>query len=231
MKQISGKLLMNLLVIAIAATSIGTGINAYFSDTETAAGNTFTAGSLDLEVDGQSGAVVPWTSPDNMEPGKTYFTGFKTLTNVGTLDGNLTVTIENLVCDENGLLPPEIAAGDSPGTQLDPDGFSQESGDGELWDQILFSFVIDDGDGVRDWQDKTIGLYPDESSYYSIRVGKPIVLDDDFVAGESMDVGIEIKFLDDAWTSYGWILDGVLNNAAMSDRISLDLKFELTQKK
>ncbi len=79
------------------------------------------------------------------------------------------------------------------------------------------------------WLDTTIGGYPDESSYYSIPVGSPIVLDADFNLGETLDIGIKIKFLDDTWTPYGWILDGVPNNAAMGDSIKMDLVFDLTQ--
>ncbi len=218
----------NLLIMVIAAAMIG-GSLANFHDSEVCAGNTFTAGSLDLEVNGQSGVCVPWTSASNMAPGNTYFSGFKTLANAGTIDGELNVTIQNLMCHENGVLPPEAAAGDSVGTQLDPDGFSQEGGYGELWDQITFSLVIDDGDGVRNWKDTTMYLYPDESGYYSIPVDSPIQLDSDFQAGESMDFGIEVTFIDDQNTAYGWILDGVPNNAAMGDSISLDLNFQLTQ--
>ena len=45
------KILISLCVIgAVAAIAIG-GTIAYFSDTETSTGNTFTAGSIDLTVD------------------------------------------------------------------------------------------------------------------------------------------------------------------------------------
>ena len=45
------KILTSLIVIGIVASVIGAGTIAYFSDTETSAGNTFTAGNLDLKVD------------------------------------------------------------------------------------------------------------------------------------------------------------------------------------
>lgn len=222
----------SIILILVAGIFAGAGTFALFSDSENSGTHSWTAGILDLKVGGKDNPSFHWTTK-KMEPGQTYFTGFKRLKNKGNIDGNLTVTIQNLVCKENGLEGPEIKAGDSAGTQWDPDGFSQEGGNGELWDQILFSFVIDDGDGCHmcpaDWKDTTIGLYPDESGYYSIPVGSPIALDSDFDPGEKLDIGIKIKFLDDTWTQYGWILDGVPNNAAMGDSIEMDLVFDLTQ--
>jgi len=222
----------SILLILVASVFASAGTLAIFTDTETSVGNTFTAGILDLKVDDADSPVVPW-SMGPMEPRETYFTGFKTLKNVGNVDGNLTVTITNLICNENGREEPEKAAGDPAGAQWDPDGFSQESGNGELWDQVLFSFVIDNGDGEHNdytgWLDTTIGLYPDESSYYSIAVGSPIVLDADFDPGEELSLGIKITFICDTWTPYSWILDGVPNNAAMGDSIKMDLVFDLVQ--
>jgi len=225
-------LAVSITLILIASVFASAGTMAIFSDTETSNGNTFTAGILDLKVDDADSPVVPW-SMGLMEPGQTYFTGFKTLKNVGNVDGNLTVTITNLICNENGLEEPEIAAGDVADNQWDPDGFSQDGGYGELWDQVLFSFVIDNGDGTHQaptgWLDTTIGLYPDESGYYSIAVGSPIVLDADFDPSEELSIGIQITFIDDTLPSYGWILDGVPNNAAMGDSIEMDLVFDLVQ--
>jgi len=59
---------------------------AYFSDTETSSGNTFTAGTVDLEITGQSSITL-----DNMAPGATA-SGTITVTNIGTLAGSLYAT-------------------------------------------------------------------------------------------------------------------------------------------
>lgn len=45
------KILMSLSVIAAAAAAVVGGTGAFFSDTETSTGNTFTAGAIDLKVD------------------------------------------------------------------------------------------------------------------------------------------------------------------------------------
>lgn len=41
---------MSILAIGIAAAMLGAGTFAYFSDTETSSGNTFTAGTIDLTL-------------------------------------------------------------------------------------------------------------------------------------------------------------------------------------
>jgi len=48
------KILVSLLVIGLAAVAIGGSMTgAFFSDTETSTGNTFTAGSIDLKIDSE----------------------------------------------------------------------------------------------------------------------------------------------------------------------------------
>jgi len=48
-----------MLIIGAASMLIGAGTVAYFSDTETSTGNTFTAGTLDLKLSHSS--LGPWT--------------------------------------------------------------------------------------------------------------------------------------------------------------------------
>ena len=53
------KILMSLLVIAVAIGLVGAGVSgAWFSDTEQSTGNVMTAGIVDIEVDGEN----PWTA-------------------------------------------------------------------------------------------------------------------------------------------------------------------------
>ncbi len=70
------KILISLGVIgAVAAIAVG-GTIAYFSDTETSSGNTFTAGTIDISIDGQN----PWTDTftmADMKPGYTDYINFK----------------------------------------------------------------------------------------------------------------------------------------------------------
>ncbi|TXH01141.1 MAG: hypothetical protein E6P95_02420, partial [Candidatus Moraniibacteriota bacterium] len=47
------RIVMSLSVIAAAAAAVVGGTGAFFSDSETSTGNTFTAGAIDLKVDSQ----------------------------------------------------------------------------------------------------------------------------------------------------------------------------------
>jgi len=54
------KILFSLMVIGIASTMLGAGTMSYFSDTEIAAGNTFTAGQIDLKINCHSTHSQDW---------------------------------------------------------------------------------------------------------------------------------------------------------------------------
>ena len=77
------KLLMSIMVIGIAALFLGAGTFAYFSDTETSGGNTFTAGTIDLTLSGTGATGVTF---GNMAPGDTASATI-TVTNIGSLSG------------------------------------------------------------------------------------------------------------------------------------------------
>lgn len=86
------KVLASLLVIAVVAGLVGAGTFAYFSDTEESIDNTFTAGTLKLEMkDNDQGwwdgipVTASWQSPSNWAPGES-FTAEVQLKNVGSID-------------------------------------------------------------------------------------------------------------------------------------------------
>jgi len=110
-------------ILAVAVIAVGA-TGAYFSDTETSTGNTFTSGTLDLNVDGGNTNVVKFTAA-NLRPGNQP-KGSWTLANVGSV---------------NGYLDPETGAGD---VTCDNPGVGQ----GELSDVLgLMIFVDRNGDG------------------------------------------------------------------------------------
>ena len=80
------KLLMSIMVIGIAALFLGAGTFAYFSDTETSTNNTFTAGTLDLDITDNTPITLT-----NMKPGDSA-TGSMTVENIGGLPGCLYAT-------------------------------------------------------------------------------------------------------------------------------------------
>jgi predicted ribosomally synthesized peptide with SipW-like signal peptide len=54
------KILFSLMVIGITATMLGAGTMSYFSDSEMAVGNTFSAGTIDLKIDVHSTHKQTW---------------------------------------------------------------------------------------------------------------------------------------------------------------------------
>jgi predicted ribosomally synthesized peptide with SipW-like signal peptide len=137
--------------LAVIAAMVGIGAFGVFSDTETTADNQFVAGTLDLKIDGTDSPVTMAFSTANMKPGSVYNGGWVQLHNAGTIDGVVTVQANNLVSNENGLLEPEIDAGDLDGVQIDTDGYNGNTGDGELWDQISVKMCYDHAYGGFQW--------------------------------------------------------------------------------
>lgn len=59
---------MSVLAIGVAATMLGAGTMAYFSDTETSEGNTLQAGTLDLKVNGGDDPLPVLVTLEDMKP-------------------------------------------------------------------------------------------------------------------------------------------------------------------
>jgi predicted ribosomally synthesized peptide with SipW-like signal peptide len=177
--------------------AVGTG--AWFSDVETSNGNTFTAGSLDLKVNGGDDNVVLFTV-SNMRPGNQPKASW-TLANDGTLNGYLDLENITVTNNENGLLEPEIAAGDAT-----PDV-------GELQDVVNLRLFIDtNGDG---W------ISAGEVVFYNGPAGAVAghyELDQLITAGGN----VKIVALFDWWSTAD-------DNKAMGDDMTLNITFELAQ--
>jgi len=117
------KLLMAFIVVGLVATMAGAGIYAYFSDTETSTGNTFTAGTLDLKVSHSSAG--PWTDGvtgtwtlSNMKPGDETPTKSVFFKNFGTVaSSTLEVSCSYTVTEES----PQTESDTDPHTDDHPD--------------------------------------------------------------------------------------------------------------
>ncbi len=235
------KIIKSLAIIVAVAAVVGGGTVSYFSDEVEVEGNTFSTGSLDLKVDDSDVTLTNKFNAEGMVPGKSYDTGCVTLRNAGTVAGKLVVKVANLVSNENGLLAPEIADGDSSGVEVDPTGYDQNNGDGELWDQITFKMCVESGAGPHatnkkcDWDDTILKSFSstqdDYSSYYSIKQNydyadnKNIIIE----PGEEKSFCTAVKFIDDQTNSWWGAQGSLTNNMAMSDDAQLDLIFGLVQ--
>ncbi len=197
-------ILMSVLIIGIVLAMMGAGTFSYFSDVETSKGNTFSAGVLDLNVDGKNENVVRFTV-SNMRPGNQP-RGHWNLSNVGTIDGYLDLEDITVTSYENGCLDPEEDAGDTTGG-------NPGEGNGELQDLVNVRLFVDyDRDGWIDHEDKV---------FYNGKVGD---------LPSSIDLNEPIKASESIWISaiFDW-WSTPNDDIAQTDSFVLDITFELAQ--
>jgi predicted ribosomally synthesized peptide with SipW-like signal peptide len=117
------KILASMLIIAVASTLLGAGTVAYFSNTETSTGNTFTAGTLDLKLSHDSNG--PWTDGvtgtwtlSNMMPGDETPTASVFFKNLGSITSTtMEITCSYTVTEET----PRTESDTDPNTDAHPD--------------------------------------------------------------------------------------------------------------
>ena len=101
------KLLLLVLAVLLVAGLAGGATMALFTDTETNTGNTFAAGTIELQA---GNPHVMSVSVSNMAPGDVTPYYKWVLRNTGTLPGRLSVTFSSITNNENGIVEPETAA-------------------------------------------------------------------------------------------------------------------------
>jgi len=102
------KILASIFVIGMLALAMGWGTYSFFSDTEKSTGNVFTAGTIDIAVDGQN----PWTNTysaelSDVKPSENRWIEF-VITNVGGNPVKVWKRITNIVCAQGIQTEPEI---------------------------------------------------------------------------------------------------------------------------
>ncbi len=214
------KLILSVFTILMVSAATFGATQALFSDEETSSGNTFTAGSLNLEL--LNPVSVPF-SVSNIKPGDEG-EGQVTLSNTGNLPGNLNIVLDNFVQDENGCIEPEIKAGDPCG-----------AGDLDLAFRMAM-FLDANGDGVYNQADGDIEL--EYSGNTNTSPGLQFARASDFVgkvwsddlltdlpngleSGSDMDLVIQWKFLNNSYAKPDAIF--------MTDSLSFDITFVLEQ--
>jgi len=199
------KILMSLFTIAIVGALIGGGVMALFSDTETSTGNTFTAGTLDLQFDNDpSGDVDNWMDSvpnyallyseeiNNMKPGDWEFDilGIK---NAGTVDGIASIEFTNVV--------------NLPGTTPEPEVIFNPD-NGELGANVLFTIIYSaDPNGPK---------LVDKISLDALDTQGKITLGA-LNAGQWANIWISFEILDS------------VGNVIMDDNVTFDVVFGLDQ--
>jgi spore coat-associated protein N len=193
------KILGSIVMIALMASAVGIGTYAAFGDTETSVGNSFTAGTLDLKINGVDTNVVAFDL-SNMRPGNQPKNTF-VLSNAGSLKGTLRISEVVLTDAENGRIDPEIEAGDTTDAK------------GELSSVINLRLFID--------TNKDGWISAGENVFFN---GKVNTLPTSFDLNQQIAAGgsVNIVALFDWWNT-------PIDNQAQSDSFTLDLTFALTQ--
>lgn len=211
-------LLIVLALIAIVAT--GTVFTAaLFSDSATSGVNTFTAGTLDLAVDGASDASgfqdfsIENLGADGVVTGGASWV----VTNTGIVPGYLTFSVVDVVDSENECIEPEIE--DEP--------FCTSNEFGELGAKMSARVFVDQDASGDTYSDEQVGVgimsytefeswvSNDWSSFSSSLPDGQLVLE----SGESAEVTLN------------WQTDAAtLDNSVQSDSLEFRVRFDLTQR-
>jgi len=208
------KILVSLIALILVLGLVGGGSFASFSDTETSLGNTFTAGTLDLEgtvtqvVTAGSGDVTfdneggnfAWIVTD-VAPGSAGKDVW-TLTNIGSLPGDLSFTVSSIINNDNDLTEPEATDGDATGG----------NGEGELGANMYVVLWIDlNSDGALD--------SPAEDLYAGTLDNMALAYANVDVLAANGSVNIVLS----------WSIASNVGNLIQSDSASFDIKFDLDQ--
>jgi hypothetical protein len=210
------KIAVGILAIAVIAIFMGNGIFAYFSDTESLAGNTITAGRLDLTVEAEN----PWaTAPIDvgpLAPGESITPVAIDLENVGNIAGDLYIQLTGVSTSTGAVIYPV----GSPQVSSEPEYLAEgATWDGASWDTGSFS-AIDNIDTVItldcDYDGTDITNIDGTSITTAVSNGWQLI-DNDF--GESATGTV----------NFGAILNAAAGNEYQGDEISFTIEFYLAQ--
>jgi len=151
------KIILSLgIILSVAAVVAVTGTFAFLSDTETARGNTFTAGAIDLKVDNESyynGAISQATTfgPSDLDNGKLLI-NFRDLKPDDEGEDTISLRVNNndaWLCMDMSLTTNNDISSNEPELKTgDPVEDINNSWDGELGDLTRMIWWVDDGDNV-----------------------------------------------------------------------------------
>ncbi|MBD3366391.1 hypothetical protein GF360_03595 [candidate division WWE3 bacterium] len=193
------KILTSLLIIAAVGTFGYITTSAYFSDTETSEENTFTAGTINIAVDGES----PWTttgtfSIDDMKPGYVFYRDAE-ITNIGNNPADIWKRLSNMAYADG-----ETSDAEEPGSDNNIGAVIRY--DMSIDDEVLFDvdagYVLDEGPHQLAETTAVEGLY--------MYLGR-------LEPGESMTV------------TQSYHMDPSVGNWAQGDIMTLDVEFYAQQ--
>ncbi|OHB16925.1 MAG: hypothetical protein A2605_00460 [Candidatus Zambryskibacteria bacterium RIFOXYD1_FULL_39_35] len=218
------KILGSVGMLALVGVLVWGATGAFFSDTETSTGNTFTAGAIDLKVDslstynGESYATTTWgqNTPGvditserffdfaDIKPGDSGLT--RVSLHVINNDAYVCAEVLNLTSDDNTQTEPESTA------VLDTDDLTS----GELDDQMLWTIWKDtNNDGVQD------------SGETVLASGNPV--NGTLAVYDSSTVGGPLTGATTAYLGVKWELPSTSGNETQTDSLTGDISFTVVQ--
>lgn len=198
------RILVSFMAIALVSALIGGGIYAYFSDIETSTGNVFTAGTLDLNLDGGNINVVKFTV-DDVKPGASGG-GTWTVANVGNMDGYLDLE--------------SIGVSEAIGTTTDPELADEGGPDTTQLGNYLMAHMFIDTNNNGSWDSGETDIFGSNGSPLAINT----------IAG---NYALDLSLVATVGTNYItllWSVGTSVDNRIQGDSVTLDITFELQQR-
>jgi spore coat-associated protein N len=199
------RILISLMTIALVGALIGGGVFAYFSDTETSTGNTFTTGTLDLNLDGGNTNVVKFTVSD-VKPGDSGG-GTWTVANVGTIAGYLDLE--------------SISVSEAIGTTTDPELVDEPtSSDTTQLGNYLMVHLFVDANNNGSWDAGETDIFGTNAAPAAINT----------IAGS---YALDLSLAASGGTNYitlTWSVATGTDNRIQGDSVTLNITFELQQR-
>ncbi len=217
------------IILSVAAllivAAVGSGTWAYFSDGETSQNNTLTSGTLDLRVGVDDPCTESIDLGTQLQPGDGGNAADWAVSNMGSVNGTLKVTIGGVTNNENSTTEPEEAAGDT--TTGATEGELGDFVDIAIWLDMNQSGGWDSGDmylksdgTVVSWTSGSSvppEAYDDINSYDSVAW--------DFTDGmPAMTGGSDLDFM----VEYDFPVDAD-DNRTQGDDCQFDITFSLEQ--
>ena len=159
------RILLSVSMIAFVGALVVGATGAFFSDSETSTGNTFTAGAIDLTIgndsyytneagDLVSSATTSWAIGDL--DGEVFFS-FSDLKPGDIGEDTISINVDDndaWACMANNITATPDNTQTEPESEDDVDGLD----DGELQDELIFAAWADDGDNVYEEDERLLNL-------------------------------------------------------------------------
>jgi spore coat-associated protein N len=197
------KILISLMTVVAVTALVGGGIYAYFNDLETSNGNTFTAGTLDLNLDGGNINVVKFTVND-VKPGDSNG-GTWTVTNVGNIAGYL---------DLEGCSVTE-----SIGSTTDPELADEGGSDTAQLGNYLMVHIFVDANNNGSWDTGETDILGTNAAPVAVNT-----------MPASYDLNLSLAGGGTNYITLRWSVPAATDNRIQGDSVTLDIGFELQQR-